>query len=263
MRKLLSVFLMFFTCLISAHGQYSTLNANSHADYAQITPFYPAYYAHYGSIEADVWADKGVLYTAHDSSGINTSKTFESLYIQPVTKEFRKNGGKVWSDISATLQLIINLRSVVEPTLSQLVEAFKKYPDVFDSNANSNAIQIVITGNIPSPSDFKKYPLWISFDGNVTLKYNAQQLKRVALYSQDMADLTGWKGRTPLSEIDENKLKQIIGTVHGLNKKIRFRNAPDTAYAWRTLMKLKVDYLNTDHTQDLATYLENFKPSIK
>jgi len=78
-----------------------------------------------------------------------------------------------------------------------------------------------------------------------------------------MAGLTDWKGRTPLSENDENKLKQIIGTVHGLNKKIRFRNAPDTAYAWRTLMKLKVDYLNTDHTQDLATYLENFKPSIK
>ena len=61
----------------------------------------------------------------------------------------------------------------------------------------------------------------------------------------------------------ENKLKQIIGTAHGLNKKIRFSNAPDTAYSCRTLMKLKVDYLNTDHIQDLATYLENYKPAVK
>ncbi len=263
MRKLLSAFLMLFTCLISVHGQYTTLNANSHADYTQITPFYSAYYAHYGSIEADVWAVKGVLYIAQDSSGIIASRTLEALYLLPVVTEFRKNGGKAWSDIPATFQLMIDLKTTVEPTLSMLVEALKKYPDVFDFHVNPNAVQIVITGNRPQPTDFNKYPVWISFDGNVTLKYDAQQLKRVPLYSENMAGLTDWKGRTPLSENDENKLKQIIGTVHGLNKKIRFRNAPDTAYAWRTLMKLKVDYLNTDHTQDLATYLENFKPSIK
>ena len=263
MRKLLSAMLLVFAFLISAKGQYTSLNAHSHNDYAQNTPFYPAYYAHCGSIEADVWAVRGVLYVAHDSSGITASKTMEELYLQPIAKEFRKNGGKAWSDITATFQLMVNLKTAVEPTLSLLVQAFKKYPDVFDSNANPNAVRIVITGHRPQPSEFKKYPIWISFDGSLSLKYEDQQLKRVALYSENMADLTDWKGRTPLSENDENKLRQTIGTVHGLNKKIRFLNSPDTSYAWRTLMKLKVDYLNTDHIQDLAIYIENYKPTVK
>ncbi|MEI7525277.1 MAG: hypothetical protein WCJ95_13150, partial [Mariniphaga sp.] len=70
---------------------------------------------------------------------------------------------------------------------------------------------------------------------------------------------THWKGKAAIPEKDEKKLFQVIDSVHGLNKKIRFWDAPDTAFAWRTLMRLKVDLLNTDHIQDLATYLENFK----
>jgi len=54
-------------------------------------------------------------------------------------------------------------------------------------------------------------------------------------------------------------LKQIIDSVHGINKKIRFWNAPDTSDAWSTLMNLKVDYLNTDHIPELSSYLKTNK----
>jgi len=257
MKKLLSVILLFFSITIAAQAQYTTLNAHSHNDYEQNIPFLLAYNAHFGSIEADIWAVNGDLFVAHNKSDIKAERSLDSLYIQPIVRLFRKNGGKVWSDYPSTFQLMIDLKTAVEPTLSLLVEKLKKYPDVFDSNQNNNAIRVVITGNRPDPSGFSKYPLFIWFDGNVTLKYDEQQLKRVALYSENLAGFTSWKGKEAILEKEEIRLKQVIDSVHGLNKKIRFWNAPDDAYAWKTLMNLKVDYLNTDHIQELSTYLQN------
>jgi len=55
---------------------------------------------------------------------------------------------------------------------------------------------------------------------------------------------------------EEKRLTQIIDSVHSLGKKIRFWNAPDASPAWKTLMNLKVDYINTDHLQELSAYLK-------
>jgi alkaline phosphatase len=259
MKKLFTALFLLLGILISAKAQYTTLNAHSHNDYEQKTPFLLAYNANFGSIEADIWAVNGELFVAHDSLGITRERTLDALYLQPIVKLFRKNGGKAWGDHSSTFQLMIDLKTKVDPTLPLLVELLKKYPDVFNSDGNKNAISIVITGNRPVPSDFNKFPTWILFDGNVTLKYDVRQLKRVALYSENLENFSKWKGKMVMDLEEEKKLVQIIDSVHGLNKKIRFWNAPDTAFAWRTLMRLKVDYINTDHIQDLATYLENYK----
>ncbi len=259
MKNCLSSLVLLMSVLISAQAQYTTLNAHSHNDYEQKMPFLLAYNANFGSIEADIWAVKGELFVAHDSSGITGERTLDALYLQPIVKLFRKNGGKAWGNHSSTFQLMIDLKTKVDPTLPLLVELLKKYPDVFNSDVNKNAISIVITGNRPTPSDFAKYPLWVYFDGNVTQKYDARQLKRVGLFSENLANFAKWKGKTVMDAEEEKKLVQIIDSVHGLNKKIRFWNAPDTAFAWRTLMRFKVDYINTDHIQDLATYLENYK----
>ncbi len=259
MQKLLTSILFTIGILLSAQAQYTTLNVHSHNDYARKTPFYLAYNAHFGSIEADIWAVNGVLFVAHDRADITPSRTLESLYLQPIAGLFRQNGGKAWKDNPSTFQLLIDLKTQTEPTLSLLVELLKKYPDVFNSDVNKNAIPVVITGNRPTPANFSKYPLNISFDGNVTLKYDAQQLKRIALFSEDLEAFTKWKGKAAIPEKEEKRLIQIIDSVHGLNKKIRFWDAPDAVYAWRTLMRLKVDYLNTDHIEDLTLYLENYK----
>ena len=257
MKKLLSAILLFFSFTVTAQAQYTTLNAHSHNDYEQQTPLMLAYNAQFGSIEADIWAVNGDLFVAHNKTDIKAEKSMDSLYIQPIVRLFRKNGGKAWNNHPSTFQLMIDLKTPVDPTLTLLVEKLKKYPDVFDSYQNNNAIRVVITGNRPDPSGFSKYPMFIWFDGNVTLKYDEQQLKRVALYSENLAGFTTWKGKEAILEKEEIQLKQVIDSVHGLNKKIRFWNAPDDAFAWKTLMNLKVDYLNTDYIEELSTWLQN------
>jgi alkaline phosphatase len=259
MRRALLLINLFVCSLFSVQAQYSTINAHSHNDYSQDIPFFLAYNAHFGSIEADIWAVDGVLLVAHSKAEITATRSLDSLYILPIVRLYRQNGQKAWRDQSSTFQLMIDLKTAVEPTLSFLVEKLKKYPDVFDPGVNKNVIRIVITGNRPAPSDFSKYPLFISFDGNITKKYDAQQLKRIALYSENLKDFTLWNGKGAIRENEEKRLRQIIDSVHGLDKKIRFWNATDEANAWKTFMNMKVDFINTGHIQALSDYLKTNK----
>jgi alkaline phosphatase len=247
---------IFFSLSLLLRAQYSTLNAHSHNDYLQKIPFFLAYDHHFGSIEADIWAVGDKLLVAHNRNEINPSLTLDSLYIQPVVKLFGKNGGKPWKDSPSTFQLLIDLKTGVEPTLSMLVEKLKKYPAVFDPAVNKNAVRVVITGNRPIPSDFGKYPSFVFFDGNLKLQYDVAQLKRVGLYSENLKVFTQWNGNTPIAAKEEARLKHVIDSVHFINKKIRLWNAPDSIPAWEKLISLKADYINTDHIADLSAFLK-------
>src|SRR5450759_615929 len=128
------IFLVTIVLLISTpfsvKAQYSTLNAHSHNDYANDIPFWLAYNNHFGSIETDIWAIENELFVAHSKSEIKPDKTLDSLYIRPIVRTLRQNGGKACIDNSSTFQLLIDLKTGVEPTLSLLIEKLKKYPDV-------------------------------------------------------------------------------------------------------------------------------------
>jgi alkaline phosphatase len=243
--------------LFTVNAQYTTLNAHSHNDYANDIPFWLAYINHFGSIEADIWAVNGDLFVSHNINDIMPERTLDALYIQPVVKLVRHNKGKAWNDHPSTFQIMIDLKTTVEPALSLLIEKLKKYPDVFDPRVNENAVRIVITGNRPDPEQFSDYPDFIFFDGNVNRKYNELQLKRIALYGENLKQFTTWNGEGNIIETERIRLQSVIDSVHSLHKKIRFWNAPDNINAWEIFMKLKTDYINTDHIYELSDYLNN------
>lgn len=255
MKKILAGSFFILYTFLMAQAQYTSLNAHSHNDYAQKTPFFLAYNAHFGSIEADIWAVDGELYVAHVKSEITAERTLDQLYLEPIATQFKNNKGQAWKDSQETFQLLIDLKTEVEPTLSLLVEKLKKHPTIFDATVNKNAVRITITGNRPEPSKFKNYPAFIFFDGNVSLKYDPSELKRVALYSENLAKFTSWKGLESIPALEEGRLREVIDSIHGLNKKIRFWNSPDAPAAWKKWMELKVDIINTDHIQELSTFL--------
>jgi alkaline phosphatase len=257
MKKILITILLLISTLSSVKAQYSTLNAHSHNDYANDIPFRMAYNNHFGSIETDIWAFENELYVAHTRSGIKPQNTLDALYIQPIVKTVRQNRGKAWIDDSSTFQLLIDLKTAVEPTLSILVEKLRNYPDVFDPNVNENAIRIVITGNRPDPSEFSKYPDFIYFDGILDQKYSGQQLKRIVLFSENFKKIIPWDGEGNIIEKEKNRLQYVIDSVHTLNKKIRFWNAPDDINAWKTFIIMGIDYINTDHIIKLSEFLNN------
>jgi alkaline phosphatase len=257
MRKILTTVLMLTAAVLPVMAQYSTLNAHSHNDYANEIPFWMAYNNHFGSIESDIWAVNGELFVAHNRPEIKPERTLDILYIQPIVKLVRANKGKAWNDHASTFQLLIDLKTSVEPVLSLLVEKLKKYPDVFDPGINENAIRIVITGNRPNPSEFSKYPDFIYFDGILNQKYDEQQLKRIALFSENLKNITSWNGEGEIIDKEKIRLQNVIDSVHALNKKVRFWNAPDNVTSWKTFINMGIDYINTDHIIELSDYFNN------
>jgi len=254
-KKHIILFVCGIFALLSVHAQYTTLNAHSHNDYLNDIPFWSAYYNHFGSIEADIWEVNGELLVAHGKSEINPYRTLDSLYIQPIVKIFRENGNKPWKNIDASFQLLIDLKNATEPSLSLLSKKIAKYPQVFDQNVNKNAVRIVITGNCPKPEEFSKYPSNIFFDGKLKQNYSSDQLKRVALFSEDLKVFTSWNGKANIPASEQTRLIHVIDSIHYLGSKIRFWGAPDNINSWKAFIRLGVDFINTDHIDNLANYL--------
>lgn len=257
MKKILILFLILIVLSYQGKAQYSTLNAHSHNDYENETPFWLAYNNHFGSIEADIWAVKGELFVAHYEKEILPGRTLDSLYIQPIVKMIRQNKGNAWKDNPNTFQLLVDLKTPAEPTLSLLVEKLRQYPNVFNPGLNNGSVHIVITGNRPEPSEFRNYPDFIFFDGILDQKYSKKQFKRIPLYSENFRNFSSWNGTGDIIDKEKIRLQNVIDSVHSLKKKIRFWNSPDNINAWNTFMDMKIDFINTDHINDLADYLNN------
>jgi hypothetical protein len=58
-----------------------------------------------------------------------------------------------------------------------------------------------------------------------------------------------------IPDIEKMKLRKGIDKAHQVNKPVRYWNAPDTLNAWQQLMRLGVDYINTDHVTALSFFL--------
>lgn len=255
MKRILFVFILLQEIIVPANSQYTTLNAHSHNDYENVVPFRLAYDNHFGSIEADIWAVNGNLFVAHSRPEIKPERTLDSLYINPIVKLLRQNDGKAWDDMASTFQLLIDIKTSVEPALTLLAEKLAKFPEVFNPSINPYAVRIVITGNRPEPDGFKDYPDFISFDGLLTKHYNMEELARIPLYSENLKKFTNWNGEGAFAGKGKVRLQSVIDSVHSLNKKIRFWNAPDDVNAWQTFMVMGIDYINTDHIVKLAEFL--------
>ena len=67
-----------------------------------------------------------------------------------------------------------------------------RYPEVFDPAVNPEAVRVAVTGRVPAPADFGKYPSYIRFDGVWDADYTPAQLERIALISADFSDYSQW-----------------------------------------------------------------------
>ncbi len=233
---------------------YTTTNAHSHNDYEQNIPFFSAYYQHFGSVEADVILRNDTLFVAHQESDMHGDRTLESLYLDPLTAMIKKNNGQLFKDGNQSIQLLIDLKTSSALTMPVLVKALQRYESIL---APKGPVKVVLSGNTPSPADFEKFPAYVYYDGRPEVQYTPSQLERVGLISQSFYKYTRWNGKGVLIEKDKEAIESVINQAHSLGKKIRFWATPDHVNTWKMLMNLGIDFINTDHVEELGTYLRN------
>lgn len=264
--KKVGIFLLlafFFQIKAQNYLRYTVNNAHSHNDYLQGIPFWEAYNAGFGSVEADVFPVKGKLLVGHTEKELIQDRTLESMYLNPVSKQIKLNKGNIYPEADKKLHLLIDIKNDYKTTLKILTASLKKYPEI----TGCPGIKIVITGGRPQPEDFKNYPDYLYFDGDPDKHYTADQLKRVGIFSVDLKDLIQWNGKGIPRDEETERVKNAVRKAHDQQKQIRFYGAPDFTNAWVNLMNLDVDFINTDHIPDLKKFLnaipKNFYKNTK
>lgn len=251
------LFPCFFVCLIvtsintfAQQKIYTVADAHAHNDYLHPVPFYTAWNAGFGSIEADVFPVNGKLLVAHDSSAIQPQRTLENLYIGPLLKELKKNSKR-------KVNLLIDIKENYKTTLQLLIkelEPLKK--NLFTDKDKTKPVTILISGERPPPSEYKNYPGYIFFDDDLKLFHTPEEWKRVGLVSLSFERYSSWNGEGTISEKDKNLLIHVVDSVHEAGKKIRFWAAPDNEDSWKLQMKLGVDLIGTDKIEIFSKFLK-------
>lgn len=253
-----NIFLLFCTCCslsaFSQPGHYTSQNIHSHNDYKQAHPFYTAYNARVGSMEADIFLDGNNLLVAHQQDELNAANTLETMYLQRLDSCIKVNNGFPYADKTEKLQLLIDLKTYGPALLDELVKHLRRFPSII----NNKSITITITGidhNFPNDSVFAAYPGFIHFDGVLDVHYSKSAQEKIVMYSDDFKKYISWRSDGAL-EVNFNFIKSEAARVHKAGKTFRLWDAPDNPVSWKTLMNAGVDYINTDRIGELASFLK-------
>lgn len=231
---------------------------HSHNDYTRRAPFWQAYAQQVYSIEADLFLRDGRLLVGHDPEDLDPKMSFEALYVEPLVALYDRNGGRAWRGSDEELQLMIELKSATRPTLDAVVALLGRWPEVFDTRVNPHAVRIAITGNVPAPADFGRWPEYILFDGAWDADYTPDQLARIALVSTNFRNYSSWNGKGSIIPTELARVREVIDRAHAMGKPVRFWNAPEGTTVYYTFYDLGVDYLNTDRPETAAAFFADF-----
>ena len=211
-----------------------------------------AYDKEFGSIEADIFLRDSELIVAHDAIELQYNRSFRKLYLENIDSCLRKNAGYPYQDSSRYLQLLIDIKTDSVKTLEKLISLLEQFPALI----HNRHIFLVITGNRPSPDSFSRYPDYIWFDAVLSRGYTRDQLSRIKMLSDNFQYYSHWTGDGQMPVEDIEKFRSRIARAHQDGIRVRFWNAPDFSNAWSQLINLQVDYINTDHIDALAQYLQ-------
>jgi Glycerophosphoryl diester phosphodiesterase family len=239
---------LFSIRVFAQERKYTIANGHAHNDYNHPVPFYTAYNAGFGSIEADIFPVNGILCVAHSKSEIQPQRTLKSLYLDPLLNKLAANN-------SRRLKLLVDIKENYELSLHLLIQEIEPLKQYLVTPHESRSIIILISGNRPPPAEYKNYPSYIFFDDDLKLHHNAAKWERVGLVSLPLVKFSAWKGENSLEQKDIKLLKHSIDSVHLAGKTIRFWAAPDNESSWKMQMKLGVDLIGTDKIGELANFL--------
>ncbi len=179
-------------------------------------PFYSALSVGCASVEADVWLYNETLHVGHEEAALTDSRTFDSLYIQPILSVLKRenptsafvpsptHNGVFDASSDQTLYLFVDLKTDGAETFPYVVQALEPlrsagYLTTYNGTAiTRGAVTVIGTGNTPldqvAPVDDRDY----FFDANL------------ALLGTTQANIT-----SDISPIASTQFSRYIGEING------------------------------------------------
>ena len=234
--------------------------AHAHNDYEHTRPLLDALDHGFCGVEADIYLVEGRLLVAHDRDKVDSTRTLQTLYLDPLRERTKSNGGRVYPN-GPTLTLLVDIKSEAESTYSALRDVLKGYADILCSysggSMETKAVLVVISGNRPRKTMEAEAQRFAAMDGRLEDLEGRVPMDFVPLISDNWTRLCKWRGVGPFPEDERRKLHEVVSKAHAQGRKVRLWAAPDLPEAWKELLAAKVDFINTDNLAGLQDFLLN------
>jgi glycerophosphoryl diester phosphodiesterase len=209
------------------------------------------------SIEVDVWLVDGRLLVAHDIEGVRAERTLETLYLNPLKRRIRENGGRVYKN-GPSITLLVDIKSEAESTyvkLKEILGGFREMLTRWEPDEKPGAVTIILSGNRPIKTVAAESSRLVAIDGRVPDLETQQSAALIPLVSDNWRLHFTWRGVGLIPPVEREKLRALVKRAHDQGRKIRFWATPESDTVWRELLDAGVDLIGTDDLGRLDGFL--------
>jgi len=240
---------------------------HAHNDYYHPQPLVDALNHGFCSVEADIFLVEGELLVAHTVRELDSDKTLQSLYLDPLRERIEANGGRVYRDHAETLVLLIDIKSDGNEMWPVLHEVLAKYADILtvveDGQLKPGPVHAIISGSRPIALMAREEVLYAGVDGRMNDLDGDWPAYFMPLVSDHWFRHFRWRGQGPMPEEERDKLQSMVEKAHEKGYMVRFWATPEEPALWRVLVEHDVDMINTDHLTRLRDFLLEEDPLVK
>jgi hypothetical protein len=234
---------------------------HAHNDYEHKHPLFDALNHGFCSVEADIHLVDGKLLVAHDLRDVNPNLTLESLYLDPLRKRIKQNGGRVYPN-GPECTLLIDFKATnqvnSEAMYAKLREVLKEYSDIIslfrDGKKETKAVVCILTGNYPRAALAADSVRYAAGDGRLADLKSNPPADLVPWISENWSPLFNWRAKGPMPDDELARLKEIVRKAHEQGRRVRFWGSPDKPDFWKALLEQGVDLINTDDLKGFAEF---------
>ncbi|MFD8545271.1 phosphatidylinositol-specific phospholipase C/glycerophosphodiester phosphodiesterase family protein [Streptomyces sp. NPDC059649] len=239
--------------------------AHAHNDYAHPRPLLDALDHGFGSVEADIWLVDGRLLVGHEEGDLDPARTLRSLYLDPLRRRIRAQGGTVYRGSALSLQLLIDIKTAGDPTYRALARVLYRYRDLLsvcrDGRVRRGPVTAVISGDRAARAPMEAERVRHAFyDGRPEDLGTTVPASFAPLVSASWTDTFGWQGVGPMPAHERELLRRLVAAAHAERRRLRFWATPDAPgpareAVWAALLRAGVDHLNSDDLAGLERFL--------
>lgn len=260
----LSLLMFCATNLLAQQNFQLIYNGHSHNDYTRKRPLLDALDNGFMSVEVDVFLRKGDIKVAHTSWGIKKKKNLKNLYLEPLRKRVKENGGSVYAGEDCEFVIMIDLKDNGPEIMQVLNEQLTEYAELFTSygkgGKKQGPVRIVLSGG-PSKDLVTQYdPRLMSMDEHVSGFDRKNNMALSPRVSARYGSIFNWSGNGPMPEEEQKLMKELVVNAHMYGKKVRFWATPANEAVWKAQLDAGVDWINVD---DLAHFRKFYLEYLK
>jgi glycerophosphoryl diester phosphodiesterase len=235
------------------------LRAHAHNDYEHARPLFDALEQGFCSIEADIWLVDGQLLVAHNRDEVKHGRTLQSLYLDPLREQARRNGGWVCAGTS-NLTLLVDVKSDALETYKVLRDVLANYADLLtefsDNFVRTRAVTVILSGQRATSQIAAEPRRFVAVDGRLADLDTKIAPTLVPLISDNWSQFFAWRGSGEFSAAERSKLQSLVLRAHEQGRRLRFWGCPDNEAVWRELAAAGVDLIGADDLPALRSFWE-------